>query len=83
MPSKFIAQHDPDIGAGLLGDKMYSVIFDNSKVKRLVPDYVARIPFHIGVRRTLAWFQADPVRMQVAPEDDAVIDRLIAAYNRA
>src|SRR5712692_631431 len=52
IPSEFIASVDPDTGAGLLGDKMYSAIFDNSKIKRLVPDYVARIPFHEGIRRT-------------------------------
>ncbi len=80
IPSEFIAQIDPEIGAGLLGDKMWSVIFDNSKIKRFVPDYVARIPFHEGVRRTLAWFQADERRMQVSPEDHAPIERILEAY---
>src|SRR5258708_31094562 len=46
IPSEFIAKVDPDTGAGLLGDKMWSVLFDNTKIKRLVPDYVARISFH-------------------------------------
>ena len=45
IPSDLIAAYDPDWGAGLLGDKMHSMIFDNSKIKRVVPDYVARIPF--------------------------------------
>lgn len=80
IPSEFIAQVDPEMGPGLIGDKMWSVIFDNTKVKRLVPDYVARIPFHEGIARTLAWFQADPGRMVVAPEDDARVDRIISAY---
>ena len=83
IPSEFIAQVDPGIGAGLLGDKMWSVQFDNSKIKRFVPDYVATIPFHEGIRRTLAWFQADERRMRVSPEDDAQIERILAAYNRA
>ena len=51
---------DPAIGAGLLGDKAHSVIFDNSKIRRLVPDFVAIIPFHEGIRRTVAQFEADP-----------------------
>ncbi len=83
MPSEFINQLDPRTGAGLLGDKMYSVIFDNSKIKRFVPDYVATIPFHIGIRRTLAWYQADASRMQVTPEDEAQLDSLLAAYQKA
>jgi nucleoside-diphosphate-sugar epimerase len=82
IPSEFIATVDPGTGAGLLGDKMWSVIFDNSKIKRFVPGYVATIPFHEGIRRTLAWFQADERRMQVLPEDDARIERILAAYGK-
>lgn len=82
IPSTFIATVDPGTGAGLLGDKMWSAIFDNSKIRRFVPDYVASIPFHLGIRKTLAWFQADERRMQVKPEDDAQIDRILAAYQR-
>ncbi len=83
VPSDFIAQIDPAGGAGLLGDKMWTVIFDNSKIKRLVPDYVASIPFHVGIRRTLAWYQADPKRMEVSPEDHALFDRILEAYGHA
>jgi nucleoside-diphosphate-sugar epimerase len=82
VPSEFIAQVDSETGAGLLGDKMWCAIFDNSKIKRFVPDYVASIPFHQGIRRTLAWFQADKKRMDVAPEDDVLIDRILEAYQK-
>ena len=80
IPSEFIASVDAATGAGLLGDKMWSALFDNSKIKRFVPGYVATIPFHEGIRRTVAWFQANESRMQVAPEDDARIERILAAY---
>ena len=56
---------------------MWCAIFDNSKIKRFVPDYVATIPFHEGVRRTLAWFQADPQRMVVTTEDDAQYEKIL------
>lgn len=79
IPSDVIARADPEIGAGLLGDKMWCAVFDNSKVKRFVPDYVATIPFHEGIRRTLAWFQADERRMQVTPDDHARLERILAA----
>lgn len=82
IPSDFIATIDPGTGAGLIGDKMHCGIFDNSKIKRFVPDYVATIPFHEGIRRTLAWFQEDPARLQVSPDDHAQIDRIIDAYQR-
>ena len=80
IPSDFIHRLDPEIGAGLLGDKAHSVLFDNSKVKRLVPGFVATIPFHSGIRRTIAWFDADPARHVVKPEVHAAMDRILAAW---
>lgn len=83
MPSEFIAKHHPDLGAGLLGDKMWTVIFDNSKIKQFVPDYEATIPYHVGLERSLAWFQADEQRMQVSGEDDKLTEGLLEAYQHA
>ena len=80
IPSDFIYDYDANIGAGIVGDKMWSVIFDNTKIKTFVPEYAATIPFHMGIRRTLSWFQADPARLQVPPEDHALIDNLLNAY---
>jgi len=51
VPSHFIARHDPSWGASLLGDKSHSVIFDNSKIKKIVPGFRAKIPFSLAVRR--------------------------------
>ena len=82
IPSDFIARVDPPSGPGLLGDKMYSVIFDNSKIKRFVPEFVATIPFHVGIRRTLAYYQAEASRMEVPAEDDAQFERILAAYQK-
>lgn len=83
MPSRFIADCDPDIGAGLLGDKSYSVIFDNSKIKRLVPGFVARIPFHEGVRRSIRYVEQNPSARTISDESNAKIDELLAAWKRA
>lgn len=80
IPSEYLAKADPNLGPGLIGDKMWSVIFDNSKIKRFVPEYVARIPFHLGIRRALKWYQSDAGQMQVTDDDHAWMDRLIADY---
>jgi nucleoside-diphosphate-sugar epimerase len=80
IPSDFIARVNPGLGAGLLGDKTWSAIFDNSKIKAFVPGWNAVIPFHQGIRRTLAWFQADPARMRVDPQVNQEMDEMIAAY---
>lgn len=83
VPSDFVHRVDPGIGAGLLGDKAHSVLFDNSKVRRLVPGFVAEIPFHEGVRRTVAWLDAAPSRYVVRPEVHAAMDRILEAWGRA
>ncbi len=80
IPSDFIARVSPDLGAGLLGDKAWSVVFDNSKIKEFVPGFLATIPFREGVRRTLAWFDADPARRRVDEKVNAEMDRILAAY---
>jgi nucleoside-diphosphate-sugar epimerase len=80
IPSDFIAQVDPGIGAGLLGDKAWSLVFDNSKIKSFVPTFQATIPFREGIRRTLAWFAEDERRQQVNAATDQAVDALIAAY---
>jgi nucleoside-diphosphate-sugar epimerase len=80
IPSRFVADYDFKTGEGLIGDKMWCLIFDNSKIKSFVPEYVAKIPFHIGIRRTLDWFQADEQRMAVPAEQDEFIENLLAAY---
>jgi nucleoside-diphosphate-sugar epimerase len=80
VPSELIAAFDPNWGAGLLGDKAHSMIFDNSKIKRAVPDFVASIPFSRGAEEVLAWFDADPARQVVDQKMDELMDRIIASY---
>jgi len=80
VPSDLIAAFDPEVGAGLLGDKAHSVIFDNTKIKRLVPDFAATIPFSQGAEEIVAWFNADPARQVVDRQVSRLIDNIIAAY---
>jgi len=80
IPSDFIARLDPEWGAGLLGDKAHSMIFDNSKVKRLVPDFVCSTPYARGAEEVMAWYDADPKRQIINPDFDSMMDRILAAY---
>lgn len=83
IPSATIAHHDPEWGSSLLGDKAHSMIFDNSKIKRLVPDFVATIPFWQGAQEIIAWYDADPARQTIDPTFDQLLDDLIARYDPA
>ncbi len=79
VPSEVIAAYDESWGAGLLGDKAHSMVFDNSKLKRTVPGYVATIPFARGAEEIMTWFDADPARQVVDTELDRLMDDIIAA----
>jgi nucleoside-diphosphate-sugar epimerase len=83
IPSDFIAKIDPDHAGTLLGDKACSEVFDNSKIKRFVPDFVATVPFSEGVKRSIEWFEADKSRCVVDADYNRFMGRLIAAYEKA
>ena len=80
IPSDFISKVESSLTGSLLGDKCYSVIFDNTKIKTFVPDFKCVIPFSEGIKKTLAWFEADPKRMIIKKESNEMIDRIIKAY---
>ncbi len=77
VTSDRIAKHDPEYIGSLLGDKTSSVIFDNSKIKSVVPDFQCTIPFAEGIKTTLDWFEADPARQIISDETNHFIDMLI------
>jgi len=83
IPSEFLAGLSEHWRSSLLGDKAHSAVFDNGKIKRFVPGFVASIPFHLGVRKTLAWFEADPARQRIVPEIERQMDEAIAAWKRS
>ncbi len=79
VPSEVVAAHDAGWGAGLLGDKAHSMVFDNTKIKRIVPDYVATVPFARGAEEIMAWFDADPARQVIDTKRDRLMDKIITA----
>jgi nucleoside-diphosphate-sugar epimerase len=82
VASDFITACIPDMTGTLLGDKSNSAVFDNTKIKRFVPDFVCTTRFQEGIARTIAWFDADPARQQIDTEAVAAWDRLLAGYER-
>jgi nucleoside-diphosphate-sugar epimerase len=83
IPSELIAAYFPDWGDGLLGDKTHSMIFDNSKIRRLVPDFRPAVPFSRGAEEILAWYDGDPKRRETDGAYGQTLDRMIAAYEAA
>ena len=85
IPSDFVCKIADQMNqtwmrGNLFGDKAHSAIFDNAKIKRFVPDYVATIPFREGMRRTVEWFDANPERIWIDETNNQLMDAILAAY---
>ncbi|GHV15905.1 hypothetical protein FACS189493_0620 [Spirochaetia bacterium] len=72
-----------DFLGGLIGDKANSVVFDNAKLKRLVPGYAAVVRMDQGIRATVEYVLAHPEFQKEDPEFDAWCDRIIAVREKA
>lgn len=83
IPSDFVARVRPERGAGLLGDKAVSVLFDNSKIRRFVPEFAPRVSFAEGIRRSLAWFDAHPDYKVPDQAMNADIDAVLGEWRNA
>jgi nucleoside-diphosphate-sugar epimerase len=84
VASEFLARAgDFDFTGGLTGDKANSVIFDNTKLKRLVPGFTATVRFDQGIRQTIAYALAHKQEQEEDPEFDAWCDKVIAAQEKA
>ena len=83
VPAAGIIAADPAEDGNLWGDKAYSTVFDNAKLRRIVPGFAAKKKFADGVRETVAWFDADADRQQIDHAANARWDRLAAVYTEA
>ncbi|MBI1937193.1 MAG: SDR family oxidoreductase [Ignavibacteriales bacterium] len=82
IPTKFIAERDREWGAELLGDKAYDTVFDNSKIKSIVPEFKAEIPFEKGAGEIVEWY-SKPENQILNYEIDSMMDKIIDEYEAA
>ena len=72
-----------DYRGSLIGDKSNSVVFDNTKLKRAVPDFTANVRFDQGVRNTIQYIMSHKECQIEDPEFDAWCDKVISALENA
>jgi len=82
IPSDYLGKFSPDLKGSLLGDKAVSTIFDNSKIKRFVPEFQANIRFKEGIKKTVSWFESDKDRIIMNPAANEFMDTIIRSYTR-
>jgi nucleoside-diphosphate-sugar epimerase len=80
IASEAIAKIDAAMGSSLLGDKAHSVIFDNSKIRALVPEFNPKIPFSEGVKEIVSFYIENPAFQIVDKSIDARINKIINKY---
>ena len=80
VSTEFLVACRPDLRGPLLGDKSNSVVFDCSKVKRLVPDFVCTTPYDLGVEKAWRYISAHPECQTPDPAFDVWCDRVIEAH---
>ena len=84
ISSEFLDRCGPyDFNGSLIGDKANSVVFDNTKLKRLVPGFCAYVRFDQGIRQTISHVLAHGECQKEDPEFDSWCDKVIAAYEKA
>jgi nucleoside-diphosphate-sugar epimerase len=77
ISSQMLMKFDPSLEGPLLGDKANSVNFDNTKIKRLVPEYTATTRFDQGARIAVEYTFAHKELQIEDPEFDAFCDKVI------
>lgn len=80
IASDFIVACLPEAEGGLHGDKAGSMVLDNSKIKRFVPDYVATCRYRDGIKKSIAYYDSDPARQLVDEVANSNYNKLISAY---
>jgi nucleoside-diphosphate-sugar epimerase len=80
VPTDFICKIAPELTGNLKGDKAHPGVFDNSKIKRFVPEFQSRKPFHVGVRESVTWLRAHPDLQNLSAKVDETIDSVTAAW---
>lgn len=82
IASETLALFNEDLRGNLIGDKANCAIFDNTKIKKFVPEYTATIPFSQGIKKTIAWFEADLSRQIIKKETNDWMDMVIGRYEK-
>jgi nucleoside-diphosphate-sugar epimerase len=83
IASDLICSIEKSLTGTLLGDKSVSAIFDNSKIKSIVPNFKATIPFARGIKETIKWFESESKRMVINNQTDNMMDRIISEYENS
>lgn len=79
LPSELLYQAAPNLCNHLYFEKTFAGLFDNTKIKRDVPEFTVEISFHEGLRTILEWWEQGAAA--VDSEKEILEDRLVSIFN--
>jgi nucleoside-diphosphate-sugar epimerase len=83
IPADLIAAYWPDAKGSLIGDKINSVVFDNTKIKSFVPKFKCEVMWAEGLRRSIAWHQSHQQFQTIDRKLDEIFDKILAGFGKA
>lgn len=82
IPADFICRMYPEFTGPLKGDKIYTALFDNTKIRRLVPEFYCTTPFHLGIEKSLRCLESRPELNVINDDLNRKLDDILARYNK-
>lgn len=82
IPSDVIIKYIPEMEGPLLGDKTWSAIFDNSKIKSISKEYSSKVRYEDIVHNVIKHYQEHPELQRVSEEYENLYDSLIEIYQK-
>jgi Nucleoside-diphosphate-sugar epimerases len=80
IPAKTIELEEPVWGAGITEHKMWCDVYDNSKIKQVVPTWKTQVSLRNGIEHTVNWLNEKECRKRVNLGLDHLIDKLCTKY---
>ncbi|MCX7013807.1 MAG: NAD-dependent epimerase/dehydratase family protein [Candidatus Sumerlaeota bacterium] len=81
IPSDFIQTVSARAATPLLGDRTYSIVFDNSKIRSISPGSRAKVSFAEGVRRAVAYYESHPEAKTINQQAVDMLEQILAAWH--
>jgi len=82
IPTDFICRIARQLTGNLKGDKSHPAVFDNSKIKRFVPEFHCAKPFRCGIQESVKWLREHPDQQNLNPQVDETFEKVIGAWRR-
>lgn len=80
IPTDFIVQNMPEMVGPLLGDKSWSAIFDNSKIKTISKEYTSKIGYEDVIDDVIKYYKEHVELQKISDDYEKLYDKTIKLY---